>query len=70
MSSEERRHRREGESPREEPSQAQEEGHELRAEPEKAEEDVSESVEMGGSEDPGVIAEDGTGGPASVADEP
>ena len=68
MSSEERHHRREGESPREEPSQ--EEGHERRAETEKAEEDVSEPVEMGGSEDPGVIAEDGTGDPASPADEP
>ena len=68
MSSEERRHRREGESPREEPSQ--EEGHELRPEEERVEEAVSEPVEMGGSEDPGIIADDGVGNPESPADEP
>lgn len=67
MNSEERQPR-EGETPREEPSRE-----DLREEPRETGrevEDVSEPVEVGGSEDPGVIAEDGAGDPAAPVDGP
>ena len=67
MNSEERQPR-EGETPREQPSR--EELREESQETGREAEEVSEPVEVGGSEDPGVVAEDGAGDTAALADRP